>query len=440
MAENLPDLRIERPNQYHQRVSWPDESDESLYFDIRSDDDFDWLYSKILDHGYYQQDGCWSMHRDRDKFTHGHLLAAFEPKNTVELGCSIGAVMEGLIEHNIDCFGLELSERAKMLASPRCRPRIQLTDLLSFDTPIKYDLIYGLDILEHLNPNMINIYLRRVYELLSGEGIAYFNIPVFGDDLRFETMPLYQESWNEDIRNDRIFQSIHCDSLGYPIHGHLIWASSDWWVQRFEQNGLYRCHELERTVHSLVDEEFMANSPYRRMFYVLRKGSGPVREDACGHYAESLGKSMPTLLGLEVGKHVADSRAPEGLAAEIQIQAPENAVKGSIIDIHCYVKNTGNASWLPSSRLTGPVNLGIQLLSKRGTIIDYNYWRAHLPGDRIINPGEDLSWQFAIQVPNDIGQYKLVCDLVAEGVVWFSECQPPGNHTRICHVLDVIDS
>ena len=51
----------------------------------------------------------------------------------------------------------------------------------------------------------------------------------------------------------RPFATIHVDDLGYPIHGHLAWASASWWVGQFQAAGFERELAVERALHTRYD-------------------------------------------------------------------------------------------------------------------------------------------------------------------------------------------
>lgn len=116
-------------------------------------------------------------------------------------------------------------------ASPATHSRIHHGDLLSLDLPAGYDLLFGLDVFEHLNPNRIRHYVERIREITSPDAYVFCNIPAFGDDPVFGTVfPRYIDEWNADAVAGRHFSMLHVDEQGYPLHGHLIWADSGWWT------------------------------------------------------------------------------------------------------------------------------------------------------------------------------------------------------------------
>ena len=77
-------------------------------------------------------------------------------------------------------------------AASRRPDRIHQGDLLTLPLAGPFDLVYGLDIFEHLNPNRLDDYLARVAALLADGGYLYAALPAFGDDPVFGLVfPMY---------------------------------------------------------------------------------------------------------------------------------------------------------------------------------------------------------------------------------------------------------
>jgi hypothetical protein len=93
-------------------------------------------------------------------------------------------------------------------------------DLLEIDLPSGYDLIYGLDIFEHLNPNKLGAYVRKISEKMAEGGYLFCNIPAFGDDPVFGRLfPLYVKEWENEGRNHHPFQTLPVDEWGILFMG-----------------------------------------------------------------------------------------------------------------------------------------------------------------------------------------------------------------------------
>jgi SAM-dependent methyltransferase len=239
-------------------------------FDVRDPSDFDWLESAIIDDGYYEHAGVWSLEPDDDKRIMGDLLASLQPRRALEIGCSSGTVLSVLAGHGVDADGVEISRMAYDRAAPEVRAHIHVGDLLDLELPSDYDLVFGLDVFEHLNPNRFATYCEAVRARVQTGGWLFANIPAIGhDDVFGEVFPVYVDRWPDDIAANRPFRVLHCDDDGYPMHGHLIWAHTNWWVEQFEAVGFVRQPAVERELHERYADHFRV-APARRSFYVFR--------------------------------------------------------------------------------------------------------------------------------------------------------------------------
>ena len=247
-------------------------------FKILGPQDFDWLETMIRQNAYYERPGIWSYGLDLDKQRIAEIAADFSPRKVLEIGCSSGAILKALFDRGVEGEGVEISAMAIQRAFPEIKDRIHEGDLLEIQLSSGYDLVLGLDIFEHLNPNKMNHYLQTLSELLKEGGYCFCNIPAFGHDAVFGTVfPLYLQDWKEPGPPGRLFQTLHVDAYGYPLHGHLIWADSPWWVTQFEKVGLVREKEIERALHQKYDPYFDRKAPARKSFYVFSKIGDPLR-------------------------------------------------------------------------------------------------------------------------------------------------------------------
>jgi hypothetical protein len=111
-----------------------------------------------------------------------------------------------------------------------------------------------------------------------------------------------------------------------------------------------------------------------------------------------------------------DSRDRRGLLAELAVRLEGSG--GGTVRGTATVRNTGTSVWLPSSTPLGGVKLGVHLYDEGGVLVDRDYARADLPGDRITTPGDEVTIALSIPAPAS-GRWQLGFDLVAEGVCWF---------------------
>ena len=274
---SLPNLVLQRPERYRRTV---DRSSHQsiLVFDAASPADYDWLESAIIANGYYETPGVWILDVDFDKRLVAEMIAAFAPSAALELGTAAGAVLECLDDLGIRAEGVEISAMAIAKAAERVRPRIHQGDLLALDLPSTYDLVFGLDVFEHLNPNKLDAYLSRMARITRDDGFLFCNIPAFGEDVVFGTVfPFYVDGWEQEAASGGLLRTLHVEETGYPIHGHLTWANAPWWVRRFEAAGFTRDVEIERAFHRKYDGYMTKRSPARRAYFVFGKPGASAR-------------------------------------------------------------------------------------------------------------------------------------------------------------------
>ncbi len=273
LSDNLPlkDIRHLKSERYRMAEDFVRQQQIPV-FRACLKEDFDWLERLIQEMGYYERPGIWSYDVDLDKKVIAEILAYFVPQKILEIGCSNGAVLKGLNQMGFYGEGVEISAMAYSRAFPEIKDRIYRGDLLEIELPSGYDLIYGLDIFEHFNPNKLGAYVRKISDKMAEGGYLYCNIPAFGDDPVFGRLfPLFVKEWEDEGRNHHPFQTLPVDEWGYPLHGHLIWADTTWWISQFESTGLKREVEIEKALHLKYDAYLEARAIARKSFYVFSR-------------------------------------------------------------------------------------------------------------------------------------------------------------------------
>jgi len=255
----------------------------------------------ILEHRYYDSFGVWSPVIDIDKRVIAALVAGLGTKRCLELGCFTGPVLSLLDEQGIDVAGVEISHLAFVLAYPAIRNRLHYGDLLSVDLPAPFDAFIAMDILEHLNPLKLDRYLARIAALLDRDGYFLINSPMFGtDDVFGEVAPPLLPEWRA-AGPSSFWRALHCDAEGWPMHGHLVWASPSWWEQRLAAHGLVRDRALERCVHADLDVFFERYAPARKSFFLLRHADAKPSVSTAERVSAALQRALATEPGLARG-------------------------------------------------------------------------------------------------------------------------------------------
>lgn len=267
----LPNLKKSHPEKYKwSKLVYNDDKIMTLH--VKNNIDYDWIMAMLIEHGYYETAGVWSFAIDVDKHIIAEIVSRFNASCCLEIGCSTGSVLKLLDEKNIHGEGTEISHWALANCYSEVRHRIHYGDILTLNLASKYDLILGMDIFEHLNPNKLHSYVERCYSLLHDGGFVFTNIPSFGKDSVFgEIFPIYLEDWIKDSESKGLFSSLPVDEDGWPLHGHLVWATTFWWQKIFEESGFKREEKIEKALHDVYDTFMRQNAPARMSFYVFSK-------------------------------------------------------------------------------------------------------------------------------------------------------------------------
>jgi hypothetical protein len=270
-AQALPNLRARHPDRY--AVERTTDGRAVDVYIAGDPGEFDWIDDQIGRCRYYEIPGIWNLGVDLDKEVMAELIARLDPVRALEVGCSSGSVLECLVARGVDAHGVEISEYAKHHASSKVRDRIHIGDVRTLVLDRGFDVGFGLDIFEHINPNMLDEFIGAFCALLESRAFVFANIPAFGEDPVFgEVFDPFLPSWRRDAAAGRIFRNLQVDGRGFPMHGHLVWASSAWWVERFEAHGLRREPEVEAALHDQYDWYLEKASPARLSFYVFSIG------------------------------------------------------------------------------------------------------------------------------------------------------------------------
>lgn len=260
----LPDLTENYASKYVRK-----DGDFSL-FQVSSDGDFDLLEGLIERHRFYDSNDVYSPVIDLDKRVTAAIVGGLGARSCIEMGCFSGPVLSVLAEQGIDVCGTDVSHLAFVLAYANIREKLRFGDLLNLKFDRTYDVFFAMDVLEHLNPLSLDRYIHTIARMVPRNGFVFINSPMFGDDDVFGTASdAYLPEWRQ--AGDREYwRHIHCDGKGWPVHGHLIFASPKWWEASFLKHGLVRDRDIERRIHSLLKTFFEKVAPARRSFFVLK--------------------------------------------------------------------------------------------------------------------------------------------------------------------------
>lgn len=175
------------------------------------------------------------------------LLEHFAPRRLLDVGCSMGFVVEALREQNIEAYGIDLSEYAIAHAPPSIKPYVKVGNVLDIDYPDEsFDTVLCSEVLEHLPVDYVDQAIEELLRVTSGTLIL--TMPSIGPNefgpphgLCFPSVGLV-----DLVPPDKL----DLDKDGRPWGGHITLASFKWWTEKLAEHGLVRMGELERKLNS----------------------------------------------------------------------------------------------------------------------------------------------------------------------------------------------
>jgi SAM-dependent methyltransferase len=141
-------------------------------------------------------------------------------------------------------------------------------------------------------------------------------------------------------------------------------------------------------------------------------------DNRVAHFAPFVVQSLfdrPVML-FRKGERPLDSRMPGRLRADISADLTRG---GAHVHVRVTVRNTGDTRWLGGGGDIGYVQLGVQLLTPEHRLLSQDLARLRLPGDVV--PGEAVTLEGVVPLPQADGAYALKIDLVSEGICWFED-------------------
>jgi SAM-dependent methyltransferase len=236
----------------------------------QSDEDIALMASLIDRHRYYDQFGVWSPVIDDDKQITASIVRGLGAQSCFELGCFTGPVISVLAEAGVDVLGAEVSHLAFAFAYPNVRDHMLFGDFLSLNIDRRFDVVLCMDVLEHTSPLQLDLYIEKLLALVDDGGYLYLNAPMWGRDHIFGIFEEpYLREWHT-VGDQSYWRHWPCDHRGWPVHGHLVWASPQWWERKFAEYGFVRDTHIEQTIHRCLSS-FFKHAIGRRCLFVLSR-------------------------------------------------------------------------------------------------------------------------------------------------------------------------
>ena len=122
-----------------------------------------------------------------------------------------------------------------------------------------------------------------------------------------------------------------------------------------------------------------------------------------------------------------DSRNPKVLRAAIEARVAGGVLRGAPreeVALEVSLRNAGDTVWLHEEQpVGGYVRLGGHLVNERREPVDWDFFRAWLPAS--VAPGETVTVEARVRLPDAPGRHLLRLDLVDEGIAWFEQSGSP---------------
>ncbi len=268
----LPDLTKIMPERYRVEQA---EHGTCTVFHAKTDDDISQMERMIVEYRYYDHLGVWNPRIDLDKRVTASIVRGLGARSCLELGCFTGPVLSVLKDAGLEVAGIEVSHLAFVMAYPNIRNQIIYGDLLTQRLGQQFDVVVGMDVLEHISPFKLGLYFERVAQMIPNFGYVFINSPMFGQDDVFGTVfPPYLEEWKR-VGAAGFWRDFDCSPTGWPLHGHLVWASVEWWERIAKRSGLVRDRIVEAAIQAELSEFFRHLAPARKSLFVLRHLDNP---------------------------------------------------------------------------------------------------------------------------------------------------------------------
>ena len=296
-AAALPDLTAAMPERYEAQQT---SAGLMTVYVARDSSDVHLMASLIERHRFYDRFGVWIPVIDLDKQITAATVYGLGARSCFEMGCFTGPVLSLLADAGVTVLGSEVSHLAFTFAYPNIRDAMLFGDLLALQIDRVFDVVLCMDVLEHLNPELLDDYIERLLSLLDRDGYLYVNSPMWGPDRIFGVFEEpYLEEWHA-VGSESFWRHWPCDDKGWPVHGHLIWASPLWWERKFTEHGMVRDLAVERALHSVLAPVFERTSGRRSVFVLRRRTSRCSSEAVAANLVQKLSQVPGVATGTAV--------------------------------------------------------------------------------------------------------------------------------------------
>ncbi len=193
----------------------------------------------------------------REEFREVAVVARdlFRPTRVLDVGCAKGYQVLALRREGVEAWGIDISDYAVSEAPAEVEPYLKVEEYRKVHFPDGYfDLVLALEVLEHIPPTQIREVVRELRRLTSRwiwASIPCYGANPYGPDgcLEGKVQPERINYYRKHVVDLASFRHLVRDIEGYPIHGHLIAASFDWWTALFTSLGFLRRGDMEGEIN-----------------------------------------------------------------------------------------------------------------------------------------------------------------------------------------------
>ncbi|MDI6874293.1 class I SAM-dependent methyltransferase [Candidatus Solincola sp.] len=179
----------------------------------------------------------------------------FRPRRVLDVGCAKGFQVLALRREGMEAWGIDISDYAVSDAPAEVEPYLKVEEYRKVHFPDGYfDLVLAMEVLEHIPPTEIRQVVEELRRLTSRW--VWATIPCYGSNpygpdgcLEGKIQPDRINYYRKHVVDLASFRHLVRDIEGYPIHGHLIAASFDWWTALFTSLGFLRRGDLEMEIN-----------------------------------------------------------------------------------------------------------------------------------------------------------------------------------------------
>lgn len=196
----------------------------------------------------------------------------------------------------------------------------------------------------------------------------------------------------------------------------------------FQRKCLVRISEFKRRGATILFVSHQAQQVEQLCSRALLLWEGQVRADGVPARVQNTYEELrqARLVERMRTQHLDDS---ERYAVEYRgVRVPGRVPAGTTLRVPVTLRNSSPATWRTETTATDHlILLSYHWMDRWGQVVVWDGERTPLP--REVAPGEEITLEAEVDVPDVPELYRLDFDLIAEGVAWFSQrAAPPSSH------------